>query len=504
LRTSPKYVRENPYGSKLDFSRGLGNATVGFSKRVFVTPSGQVVLTLLLLSAFVAPLVVQSHAASGSLTYYVSPRGSDSSGAGTQSNPYATVTHAVAEASSTHNASIVIVEPGTYHESVVLTTPVELVSASGQPSNTIINASGLPVGIAVVGRGAAGSVVEGLTVENSNNEGIFVQDSSGVVIENNVVTNNALNVFAGVGEDKGIQLTGTNESTVAGNTVVNNHYGGIGIADDGPIDPSWNATVAQGSGVPAGSPSPSENDIISGNTISNNRPNHCAIVISSYDQGEGVKNNVASRNIVVDNQNGVIIAADTPNTVAINNTIYSNDILNNGEGGVIVHSNAPGDLVTGNSIISNVIDSDGYLPTLEGIIIGGAGPVAVQSTTILGNTFMNEAVGIQIVNGKGTMVGGNTMEVSVKQAVNGTVNYIQTGSGGQTSGSTTVTNTVTATSVVTTTVQGATTVTGTASSSSSSSGGITLALALVTAVGTLVIGLVAGMIVRPIRESAGH
>jgi parallel beta-helix repeat protein len=360
------------------------------------------------------------------------------------------------------------------------------------------------VGIAIVGDLSSGSVVEGLTVENANNEGIFVQDSSKVIVEYNVVSNNGLNVFAGVGEDKSIQLTGTVESTVAGNAVVGNHYGGIGIADDGPINPSWNSTAAPGLGVPAGVSNPGDNNVVSGNTITNNRPNHCAIVVSSYDQGEGVANNIVSDNVIVDNQNGVIIAADTPNTAAVNNTVISNNILNNGEGGVIVHSNGPGDVVTGNSILNNVIDGNGYLPTLEGVIVGGEGPVAVQSTSIVGNTFMNEAIGIQIVNGKGTMVGGNAMEASVNLAVNGTVTYIQTGSGSQTSGSTTVTNTVTATSILTTTVQGASTVTGTPSSSSNGNGEITLALALFAAIGTLIVGLVAGMIVRPIRESAGH
>jgi len=472
-----------------------------------VTYSGTLIFALLLSFTFLAPFTLQAHAASAPLLYYVSPTGSDSTGTGSSSSPYATITHAVALAASTHNASSIMVEPGTYHESVIISTPVKLLSTSDQPSNTIIDASGLPVGVAVVGTGASGSVVEGLTVQNSNNEGIFVQDSSNVIIEYNVVTNNGLNVFAGVGEDKGIQLAGTIESTVAGNTVAGNHYGGIGITDDGPIDPSWNATAASGSGVPAGSPNPGNNNVISGNSVINNRPNHCAIVISSYDQGEGVANNIVSDNVVVDNQNGVIIAADTPNTIAVNNTVTSNSILNNGEGGVIVHSNAPGDVVTGNSIVNNVIDSDGYLPTLEGVIVGGEGPVAVQGTSILGNTFMNEAVGIQIVNGKGTMAGGNTMEANVKLAVNGTVTIVQTGTGGQSaSGTATVTYTVTATATTTTTAQGTATVTttGNSSSTSGSSGGITFALALVTAVGTLIIGLIAGMIVRPIREAAGR
>ena len=231
----------------------------------------------------------------------------------------------------------------------------------------------------VIGSGAAGTVIQGLTVENANNEGIYVQDSSNVIVENNVVNHNGLNVIKGLGEIKGIQLTGTSDSTVAGNTVVDNLYGGIGVADDGPIDPSWNSTAAPGAGIPAGSANPGNDNTISGNIVAHNRPNHCAIVVSSYNQGEGVANNIVSNNLVVDNQNGVIVAADTPNTSATNNTIISNNILNNGEGGVVVHSNAPGDVVTGNAIINNVFNANGYAPGLVGIIIGGEGPVAVQT-----------------------------------------------------------------------------------------------------------------------------
>jgi parallel beta-helix repeat protein len=402
----------------------------------------------------------------------------------------------------------VIVEPGTYKEMVLITKQLTLISQSSQPSNTVINATGQPVGIAVVGSAADGTVVEGFTVMNSDNEGIFVQNSLNVIIDNNFVAHNALNILPGLGESKGIQLTGTSKSTVAGNTVVGNMYGGIGITDDGSTDASWNATAAPSAGIPAGTPSPGDANLISGNVIANNQPNHCAIVISSYNPGEGVANNIVSGNTVVDNQNGVIVAADSPNTAAINNTVTNNNILNNGEGGVIVHSNAPGDVVTGNSIVNNVINGNGGLPDEEnesdlvGIVIGGAGPVAVQDTSIIGNVFQNENVAIQIVNGADTMVGGNTIGATVRLAYEGTVTPISTPSSGSTS-------TVTATA--TSTVTQATTILQTLTMNQSStvaeaspSGGLTFSLALLTAVGTLIVGLIAGMIVRPIREASGR
>lgn len=448
--------------------------------------------------------------------YYVSPSGSDSTGSGSFGNPYATITYAVSQAasfySSSKNASTIVVEPGTYDEMVVITTPVTLISEYGMPSNTIVNATGLDQGIVVVGAAAAGSVIEGFSVISANNHGIFVQDSSNVRIENNLVANNGQNPQAGLGENKAIQLTGTSDSTISGNTIVGNLYGGAGVTDDGSIDPSWNATLASGSSIPAGTPNPGNNDTISGNMIINNRPNHCAIVVSSYNTGEGVSNNVVSGNTVVDNQNGVILAADTMKTVAINNTVVGNNIIDNGEGGVIVHSNAPGDVVTGNSIVDNIISGDGYLPTLEGVIVGGEGPVAVTDTMIVGNTFQNEVIGVQIVNGNNTMVGQNTMTSTVKMGYNGTVTQVSISSFSSSSYTTSVPvislssgtsgtaslSSGTSTSPSASATSGVSTVTTTVTSLS---GGLSFSLALIVAVITLIVGLVIGVIVRPGREA---
>ena len=439
-----------------------------------------------------------AHAATPPPPIFVSTSGSDATGNGSAGSPFATISHAVSVAVS---GQTVIVEPGTYKEMVLITKQLTLMSQTQQPSTTTIDATGQPIGIGVFGTNAAGTVVEGFTVIGANNEGIFVQDSSNVVVDNNVVSNNGFNVIAGLGEVKGIQLTGTSESTVAGNTVVGNGYGGIGVTDDGSVDASMNATAVPGSGIPAGTPNPGNANLISGNLVENNHPNHCAIVVSSYNPNEGVSNNIISGNTVVDNQNGVILAADTPNTIAVNNTVIYNNILNNGEGGVIVHSNAPGDVVTNNSIMYNVISANGYLPTLEGVIVGGEGNVPVSDTSIIGNVFQNEAIAVQIVLGTNTLVGGNVIGATVKLAYNGTVTQVST-SPSQSSSTVTATATSTVTqTVVSTVTQGPSSNT---TSTTSSNGGLTFSLALITAVGTLIVGLIVGMVVRPIREASAR
>jgi len=437
-----------------------------------------------------------AHAAAPPAPFYVSSTGSDTAGNGSIGSPFATISHAVSSAVA---GQTVIVEPGTYDEMVLITKQLTLRSQTLQPSTTTVDAAGRPVGIAVLGTSASGTVVEGFTVTGANNEGIFVQDSNNVVVDNNFVSNNAFNVIAGLGEVKAIQLTGASESTVAGNTVVGNGYGGIGVTDDGPTDASWNASALPTSGIPAGTPNPGNANLISGNLVENNHPNHCAIVISSYNPNEGVSNNIISGNTVVDNQNGVIVAADTPNTIAINNTVIYNNILNNGEGGVIVHSNAPGDVVTGNSILYNVISANGYLPTLEGVIVGGEGNVPVDDTSIIGNVFQNEAIAVQIVLGTNTMVSGNTIGSTVKLAYNGTVTQTSTGSG-QASSTVTTTASATVTQTVVSTLTSI--VSSNVTAPASSNGGLTFSLALITAVGTLIVGLIVGMIVRPIREAS--
>lgn len=439
-----------------------------------------------------------AHAATPPPPIFVSTSGSDATGNGSAGSPFATISHAVSVAVS---GQTVIVEPGTYKEMVLITKQLTLMSQTLQPSTTTIDATGQPIGIGVFGTNAAGTVVEGFTVIGANNEGIFVQDSSNVVVDNNVVSNNGFNVIAGLGEVKGIQLTGTSESTVAGNTVVGNGYGGIGVTDDGSVDASMNATAVPGSGIPTGTPNPGNANLISGNLVENNHPNHCAIVVSSYNPNEGVSNNIISGNTVVDNQNGVILAADTPNTIAVNNTVIYNNILNNGEGGVIVHSNAPGDVVTNNSIMYNVISANGYLPTLEGVIVGGEGNVPVSDTSIIGNVFQNEAIAVQIVLGTNTLVGGNVIGATVKLAYNGTVTQVST-SPSQSSSTVTATATSTVTqTVVSTVTQGPSSNT---TSTTSSNGGLTFSLALITAVGTLIVGLIVGMVVRPIREASAR
>ncbi len=304
-------------------------------------------LTFLFTNLLSSVVVVSAQAAPLTI-FSVSPNGSDESGNGSLASPYRTISHGVALAPP---GATLLVSPGTYNEMVNITQKVILKSRSSEPSDTVIDATGKSMGIMVMSPSTAGTVIEGFTVENANNHGIYVQDSSSVIIENNVVTHNGLSpTKAFSGEDKAIQLTGTSQSTVAGNKVVGNQFGGIAVTDDGPLNPGFYSP---------GSANAAVGNMISGNIVVSNRPAHCAIVVSAYNPNEGVINNIVSSNVVVDNSAGIIVAADTPNTMAVNNSVIFNTILNNGEGGVVIHSNAPGDVVTGTTVTGNTISGNG-------------------------------------------------------------------------------------------------------------------------------------------------
>jgi parallel beta-helix repeat protein len=350
---------------------------------------------------------------------YVSPSGSDSFGTGTSASPYATISKAVFSAPST--GAVVIVKAGTYSEMVNITKPITLESESLQPSNTIVDATGKFSGIYVMGSGSAGTVIEGLTVTNADNHGIFVQDSSKVTIAHNDVLHNGLNPATCpepptppsgpcISENKAIELVGTSFSSVVANVVMNNQAdGGIGVSDDGNINPG---------ALTAGTENPAVGNVVTGNTLIAN-VGGCGVVVAAYNPGQGVRNNVVTNNYVVNGNAGIVVAADVPQTVAANNTVAYNTVLNNQIPGIIVHSNTPGDIVSGTNVIGNTVSGNGgFGPQPTGITVIGE-VEQVLDTTVSGNIVHNEYYGIAIQNATSTTILGNNIDSTVTVPVFG-------------------------------------------------------------------------------------
>ncbi|MDG6908275.1 MAG: right-handed parallel beta-helix repeat-containing protein [Nitrososphaerota archaeon] len=383
-----------------------------------------IIMISVVLILFASVVTLPTSAQQAPPTIFVSTSGSDTTGTGSITSPYATISHAV---SSAPTGAIVIVEPGMYDGMVNISRTVTLESLTSNPSNTIINATGKVYGIFVLGADSNGTVIEGLTVELANNHGIFVQDSFGVTIEHNDIVSNGLRPVACpsppatptgpcIQENKAIELTGTSHSTVVDNQVINNMAdGGIGIADDGQINPG---------GLSGGSPNAAIGNVVSGNTVIGNLVG-CGIVVAAYNPGEGVISNIVTNNYVINGlPGGIVVAADVPHTSAVNNTVAYNTVLNNKIPGIIVHSNTPGDIVAGTIIKDNTISGNGgFGPKTTGItLIGQINSTAtvVSDTFISGNVVRNEFFGILALNSTGTTVSSdNSFDPTVTVPVSG-------------------------------------------------------------------------------------
>ena len=401
----------------------------GITPRILRT----LLLTAILVTSVFSSLPLMQVHAQPTAVIFVSPSGSNTVGNGSPENPYATISHAVGAAPA--GAEIVVL-PGTYTEMVDVTKTLSIVSSSGLASNTIIDATGFMHGVEILGSSASGSSIEGITVENANAEGIYVQDASSVDIANNAVLDNVRNAslvcpLSGtptspcINEDKGIELIGTADSTVAGNTVVGTmNDGGIGLSDDGALNPG---TPQPG---PAGASKPSIDNVVTDNKVVDN-VGGCGIVVSAYNPGEGVVGNIVSGNDVDANAEGIVVATVIPGTSAINNTVTGNSVLNSFTEGVDVDSSggafAPGNVVSGNSVIDNVIggngpDYDFPHPQPTGIaVISPTAAIMQKGTVVTGNYILNEYYGLAVANATGTTILSNNIAPTVKVPILGAV-----------------------------------------------------------------------------------
>ena len=340
------------------------------------------------------------------------------------------------------------VQPGINNESVVINKPLSLIGAGG--GSTIINAIGQSTGIFIDGTakapatGISNVIVSGLSVQNANFEGILVGNASEITISNNQVVNNTrgLNVAAGAcpnqpafetneGFDcgEGIHLMGVNHSILA-NNIVKNNAGGILISDE---------------------TGPSHDNLIAGNTISNN-PYDCGITLASHTPAAssgltlpaGVYHNVISGNLSTNNGllapgagAGVGIFAAGPGNQNYGNVIINNTLTGNGLPGVTMHNHASvakappvnmnDNMIIGNVISGNAADTDdAATPGTTGINIFSLAPVT--GTIIALNKINNEQIDIA-VNTPGADVQANLNDLQGQTGVNnlgaGTVDAAQ-------------------------------------------------------------------------------
>lgn len=319
-------------------------------------------------------------------TRFVSPSGGDSGNC--TLTPCRTITYAVEQATA---GDVISVAPGTYSESVLIPKRLSVMGA-----DATLDATGHDHGFEITGAGAAGSLLQGFTVENAGLEGIFARQTSRVsILGNRVLNDDAYGAFspqcANSPDDCGeaLHLQTVSHSLVKGNLVQNN-IGGILLTDeDGPTF---------------------GNLIVENRVLDNTKD--CGITLAShwFQLGSPVAEGVGGvyRNQVLHNVStgngaaGIGIFAGPPGAAAWGNVVVGNTAANNGLPGVAIHSHTPFQYVNDNVVVQNKLsnngpDGDAQTGKPAGIVLfsdtaHGASPI--QHTTLASNTISDEYYGI--------------------------------------------------------------------------------------------------------------
>lgn len=305
-----------------------------------------------------------------------------------------------------------------------LTTAV--VATSGQTITGNIDATGFDIGI-YIGPGVTNVMVNSATVSGANDEGILVQDTSGIVISNSTIENNGNtgNTHGGTGpgqlsEDKGIVLAGTVNCQVMNNIVQDNGHGGISVLDDGP-----NTTFALNPVTVT--PIAGTGNTISGNLVQRNAGD-CGIVVAAKNPGGGVYNNIVSNNTVTGGWSGIpgssipyiggiIIAGGAFGPVVVNDTVVQNNTVTGGLiPGISLHAFGPGTM-TGTELTGNVLSGNGQgelSGNTTGIEIFAVPNVGViTQTQVVSDTISSDYYGIWHSGDTYTKIDNLDIELSV-------------------------------------------------------------------------------------------
>jgi len=262
--------------------------------------------------------------------WHVATAGSDSTGDGSEENPFATIQHGV---ESSSDGDTVLVAAGTYVENINFNGKNIMVTSMEGPEETIIHGNENEERVVTFSGGEDSSaVLNGFTVTNGYG-GIWCSGNSSPVISNNVIKENVGVNGGGISINPRTE-NGENNPLVVDNMIINNYAFGIG----------WSG---KGGGVYCGQNSEA---VFKNNVIANNYAGGQSGGIEFWMSEVNLINNTIVNNTSDGDYGGIYMHyptyADVVNTIVRGNSPGTQVVINCSWGGgdhtVISYSNIEG------------------------------------------------------------------------------------------------------------------------------------------------------------------
>lgn len=268
----------------------------------------------------------------------------------------------------------VLVDPGTYTQSVTITQPLTLEANPAEPGSVVIDAKGQTNGVLIT---ASNVTVKGLTIENAQQAGLLAAGRGALThldISNNTIKANDQGMTPQLNakgiDYEALHVMGVDDSRITGNRVIDNLDGGIYLTDE--TAPTFGNVVA--------------NNLVEGNQVD------CGITLASHVGHHGVYDNAIVNNESIGNTGaGILLATPVPYGNVSHNVVANNLVRGNMLGGVTLHTHpgAPGAQVADNIIVQNTIGKNLDMEinaSTVGVEINAAGE-ALQGTVVEDNTI---------------------------------------------------------------------------------------------------------------------